>query len=195
MSKHTKTSQIKLGIIAEDKSDVKTLEKIIPKIKPSRSFSFKDMVTKGCAKIKIKGQAYSKTLKDRGCTHLIVVQDSDGKNADHLKRDLEKSIDTTHIKDRLILVTVQELEAWLLADTEAIHKCFSKAKGVSLKQFHSPETINNPKEKIEEYVYAKYKTRYLNTVHNAKIAENINIKNLASRCPAFLNLQSFINKA
>jgi hypothetical protein len=185
------TNRIRIGIIAEDTSDVAALEKIITKIRPSNKYFFRHVVGKGHANIIRSAKKFSKVLFDQGCTYLIVIRDSDGKSVLELKKDVKAAFVVSPISKQLIIVAVEEMEGWLLSDIAAIHSYFCNSKKVP-KEISSPETIKSPKEYLKRFVQKNYKKKYLNTKHNEKIAEKIEIKKLVDKCPSFLDLFNFI---
>jgi len=78
-----------------------------------------------------------------------------------------------------LLVIVQELEAWLLADEHAI----SSVTGTTRPATHRPEEANNPKERLIRMLSAS-KVAYTPEVAR-RIAEMANIDTIASRCSWF----------
>jgi hypothetical protein len=86
---------------------------------------------------------------------------------------------------------VREIEAWLLADRNAIAKTFGFKK--PLKKISNPESIMRPKEYLRDLITQKSNGRivYVNTIHNAKIMQNCEVNNL-ERCASFVPLEDFI---
>ncbi|MCP3675383.1 MAG: DUF4276 family protein [Gammaproteobacteria bacterium] len=183
--------QKKIGIISEDASDFDSLIKIIPKIR-KRNYVFRRALGKGCGRIKSKSSRFCKVLHDQGCTALIVIRDSDGETVSKLKKEVANAMNPNPISNHVIIIAVQELEAWLLADIEAVHKVFSNARKAP-KEISSPESISGPKEFLRKLVKQKYNKEYLNSVHNPKIASGINIEKLKAKCSTFKDLVNFVS--
>lgn len=181
----------KIGLIAEDKSDIETIKILIRKI-GKKPFSAPHFVGHGCGKIKSKSFEWARNLKQRGCDSLILVHDLDRNDADDLEAVLREELDPCPIANHLISIPVQELEAWLLADSAAIMAALN-LKALP-KRVANPEQIVDPKENLSQVVYLKSEKSkyYVNTIHNAKIASHCTLTELR-RCSSFVPFERFVS--
>lgn len=180
---------IKIGLIAEDRSDVQVIEEILKKFIDERNFSLKPFVGKGCGKLKNKCGAWFDTLIKKGCEHIFIFHDLDRNDELDLRKEIEGKIANEYFTNRLVVVPREELEAWLLADLAAVQKTFSIV--VALKPVSNVEIITSPKEYLARIVKKSSKKIYLNTVHNRRIAELTNIESL-EKCESFKPFSEYI---
>ena len=186
--------KIKVGIIAEDHSDIDTLKVLIRRLSDIR-FKIKGHATEGCAKLRRKCSAIVKNWYAQGITYFIICHDLDSDNQKELaklKKDLCKKVETIpNCKNVVcIVIPIQELEAWFLADISVLQKQF---KGIKLKEINHPERIRSPKEYIKKAsCKQKWKPLYSNTTHNKELAQDLDLKKVQARCPAFLPFHDFV---
>lgn len=180
---------MKIGIIAEEDNDVEVIIAITAKIVPKNSFTTKKFVGHGCGKLRRKCSAWAESLQASGCDLLVVVHDLDRHLEDDLRTSITKSIKTTRFRGSTILIPVEELEAWLLSDAEALRNQFEMAHTPKIPA--NPEKIKSPKEYLRDLVWKMTKKRYLNTIHNKKIAERVSLERL-KRCKSFSGYPEFI---
>lgn len=174
----------KIGVIAEDSSDIEVIKQILNKILPPQSFTVKKFVGNGCGKLRNKCSSWTKILFDSGCQHVFIFHDLDRYNLKKLRTELEVKVCPREYPNSLVVIPSEELEAWLLADVHAIKTVFKLTSDIKLP--NDVEKIPSPKEYIEKLVWKHGKKRYLNTVHNKKIAELIELtklENLSSYRP------------
>jgi hypothetical protein len=179
-----------LGIIAEDESDVSVINILIRKM-ARKPFGLKRQIGHGSGRIRGKCRAWANTLKHRGCNLLIIVHDLDARDLRQLYRTLTEALGVSPITEHAIIIPVREVEAWLLADHEAIRRTFRfRAR---LGPIANPETKPRPKEFLRDLIYQRSEGRiiYLNTVHNVRIAEQCTATNL-NRCESFRPLADFV---
>ncbi len=179
-----------IGIIAEEMSDVDVLDELISKIAKKR-YSIHQFVGHGCGKIIGKCHAWSANLRAQGCKLLILLHDLDQRNIAQLREALGTALSPSAIPTHVIVIPVRELEAWLLADHEAIAKAL-KLKH-RLNRVGMPELVNRPKEYLGDLVFRRSgkEIYYVNSVHNVQIAKAANVANLR-RCLSFVPLERFI---
>ena len=122
------TKAVRIGVIAEEKIDVDVLYELTCKIVRENSFSFASFVGHGCGKLRKKCKAWAQNLVDRGCSHVVVVHDLDTRNERRLRATLEREINEVRAELKVVLVPVEELEAWLLSDPEALKVVFNMKK-------------------------------------------------------------------
>ena len=91
-----------------------------------------------------------------------------------------------------MLIPVEETEAWLLADPDAIRAVFNMRGTPRIPK--RPETIKDPKEFLREIVSRNSKSHYINTIHNRRIAAEQRLESL-SRCPSFSRYPAFLSTA
>ncbi len=185
---------MKVGIIAEDSSDVETLMVLIRRI-IKKNIAHGRKYGGGCGTIIRKCLAWAENLKTEGCGALILISDADSlvNSKIRLKHlDFQSALRGTPIQKNIIVVPVEELEAWLLSDTEAIKKAMGLKASFRIKA--PPECIPSPKEYLEDLVskYSSGKKSYINTVHNQKIAEHTSITEILKKCSTFAPLHKFI---
>jgi Domain of unknown function (DUF4276) len=183
-----------VGIIAEDDSDFISARVLVKRIALNNNIKFHKFFGKGCGKIKKKCHAWSNELSKRGCKTLVLIHDSDSKRSDDLREMLRKALAPCPIKNHLICIPVQEFEAWLLSDPEAIKKGLNLRKKPIVKGL--PENINSPKEHLELLVdrASNGEKIYINTKHNIKIAELLSITKAMRLCPSFAPFYKFIHE-
>jgi Domain of unknown function (DUF4276) len=184
----------KIGIIAEDFSDVEVI-KILAKKLSSKTFSYAHFVGKGCGPLQRKTPAWCKAFHAKGCSQVILVHDRDRNDLQTLKARLEQLFLSAPQRRKFVAIPNEELEAWLLSDVSAIKTSLNLRK--TLKVIHHPESIPSPKEHIGKIVSASSAkaTRYVNTVHNKGIAENIDVSKIVSKCPSFREFREFFVEA
>ncbi len=95
------------------------------------------------------------------------------------------------IADHLVCVPVEELEAWLLADPEAIAKALGLEKPPKVPR--NTESIPSPKEFLERVVKKTSNGNkiYVHTRHNKKVAELLRLEQ-ARKCPSFVPFYNFV---
>lgn len=179
-----------IGVIAEDESDVDVIKVFIEKI-AGLDFYVERFLGRGCGRIKNKCRIWTQNLKEKGCSVVILVHDLDDNDHDHLQNDIYIRLSPILVKDYFICIPIREIEAWLLADEQAIRRAFHLTG--ELKRISNPESVVRPKEKLRDLINMKSegKTVYVNTVHNKKIAKEIDLINLR-RCSSFFSFENFI---
>lgn len=181
----------KIGIIAEDDSDVEVIAEILSKYMQKNHFCLKKFTGNGCGKLRNKCDSWATSLFKSGCDHVFVFHDLDRNNENKLRTLLEKKISPDKYPNSLIVIPIEELEAWLLSDVDAIKKVFSLPKAPST--IHECENVPSPKEHLEDIVWRIGKKRYVNTIHNKKISQHMSLDNLR-RCGSFTNFDDYVTK-
>ena len=182
---------IKIGIIAEEQNDIDVIYELTTKLINSNKFTFKKFVSHGCGKLRRKCSAWAQILKTSGCTFLIVVHDLDKNDEKKLRFTLERELTGVNFTNSIVLIPIEEMEAWLLSDPTAIKSVFNMKKLPKIPKH--PENINSPKEFLSQLVKSNSKTQYLNTVHNKRIAEAVSISQLGA-CPSFTCFPPFLEQ-
>ena len=110
----------------------------------------------------------------------IVVRDADHKNPEALISQMESKISgRIYPFPRKLLVAVEKLEAWLLADEVAL----STVTGRIQRRIIAPETITDPKTRLQT-ILSDARIPY--TPERARlIAAAASVDALAARCPSF----------
>lgn len=182
-----------IGLIVEEVNDFDTIKILIKKHVGTESLRFKKKVGGGCGKVKGKALSYAKELKSKGCNMVILVHDLDDRELKELREDLSFFVKKSPAEFNFICIPVQEIEAWLLSDEEAISEQFSLQK--KMRAIPNPENINSPKEHLGRMVYqnSNKTKRYIHTQHNAKIAELLRIEKVSNKCGSFKELLEFLD--
>ncbi len=164
---------MRIGVIAEGGSDVDVLYELSCKLMPENSFAFKKFVGQGCGKLRKKCTAWAQNLMSRGCSHLVVLHDLDENDEDELRKELSDRVSNVGFSGYVVLIPVREIEAWLLVDATALRTVFRLQRTPTVPR--RPETVSRPKEKLRDIVWGAGKKRYVNTIHNRKIAAQLRI--------------------
>ncbi len=180
-----------IGILAEDLSDVEVVEAILTKYSERNKFFIKKFVGNGCGKLKNKCSKWGQILLARGCQHVVLLHDLDRENKGKLRAVLEHRLSPVVLPCSVIVIPVEELEAWLLSDEDAIKAAFSLKS--TPKRYQNTEQVKSPKEELSRLVWSLGGKRYFNTVHNRRIAERVSLDNLR-RCPSFRILDEYIQR-
>jgi hypothetical protein len=179
---------VNIGIIAEDDSDVEVMKELtLTTLKPHH-VGFKKFVGDGCGKVRRKSKAWAQNLVQQGCQWIAVVHDLDTNDEAELRALLNAAIASAKARASVVLIPKREIEAWLLYDGNAIAAAFREVKRPKLPG--DPESIADPKKRLRDLVWAAYRKDYLNTVHNSKIAKNIDLS-LLQRCGSFVSYPAF----
>jgi hypothetical protein len=178
-----------IGVIAEDKSDIEVINEIFLKYSAANTFTIKKFVGNGCGKIKSKCRSWTETLFQKGCQHVFIFHDRDRSTEKQIRSLLESKVSPKEFTSSLIVIPIEEMEAWLLADMDAIRTTFD-IKG-KLKKIADCETVDDPKGHLGKLVYNANKKIYLNTAHNQKLAKNASLTNF-QRCASFKPLDSYL---
>lgn len=182
---------VKIGVIAEDNSDLDVIYELTCKIIKENQFSFARFVGHGSGRLRRKCRAWAQNLSDRGCTHIIVVHDLDRSVEHELRSLLQAQLENLHFETSIVLIPIEEVEAWLIADPMALKAVFNMNKAPKVPK--RPETIQSPKEYLARLVRKDSKAQYLNTVHNRRIASALALSSL-ERCPSFQPLPGFLER-
>jgi uncharacterized protein DUF4276 len=181
----------RLGIIAEDRSDVEVVAAIAVKVASGRPLVVRSFVGHGCGKLRCKSRQWATNLREQQCNMLVLVHDLDKAHLPSLQAQLAGALYPSPIAHHILVIPVHEIEAWLLSDGSAIKRALNIKS--PMPKVANPETIFNPKERLERLVYSvSHRTkRYLSTVHNRRIATELDL-NKVRRCRSFAPLEAFL---
>jgi hypothetical protein len=183
---------MRIGVIAEELNDVEVLYELTSKLIPESAFSFKQFLGHGCGKLRRKCSAWAETLLGRGCSFLVVIHDLDRCDEAELRASLDTQIKDSQFQLTVILIPIEEIEAWLLSDPNALQTVFKMRKAPKIPK--RPERISSPKEFLSDLVTQNSRAQYLNTIHNRRIASALRIESL-NCCPSFARYPKFIKEA
>lgn len=182
-----------VGIIAEDDSDVDAASVLIHRISERDSVGVRRFVGHGCGRIKRKCRSWAENLRAKGCRFLILIHDLDRNDLEVLRQQIEDAITPSPIMPHLVCIPVEEMEAWWLSDPEAIRSALNLRQSPQINGH--PERISSPKERLGSIVrqYSQKTKVYLNTKHNVKIAEYLDLTK-AKQCKSFVPFHDFVAK-
>lgn len=184
------------GIIAEDDSDIQCLKVLIKRIKQDSSLTIKGKGYKGCSHMLRKGFNQLKAYHKLGVTHFVICHDKDRATEQNRYNEVfDKVVKPSGIHKSnnkiCILIPTEEMEAWILADIEAVTKVIPLWK--PSEKFTSPESIESPKEKLTKLSRTESsKPLYNYVTHNQKVFEHIDLETVKNKCPSFAKLYEFV---
>jgi hypothetical protein len=169
------------------------IEILARRVTEPRKFAIRKRSGAGCSRIPRKAAQWMRDLADRGCDHIVIVNDLDRNQATNELNDHEALSKTLHgiqvppLVKRLVCIPVEEIEAWFWADDKVV-KHVGRGKGSA---HPSPHKLARPKETLAKLSRdAGRKPRY-STNDNPELAKMLNIDVCASRCSAFGDLVGF----
>jgi len=182
------------GVIGEDQSDVETLKVLIKRLANNEKLPVYTKGYAGCGEMLRKGAAQFKVFASKGAVRFVVCYDADRSKPAERELEARQKVWNRALADGIsgeccIVVPVQELEAWILADLSSVSKVISSW---TPKDVGSPELINNPKEHMERLSRSHQKPKYIHAVHNPRIAHHLNLEKVADKCSSFVPLVRFV---
>jgi hypothetical protein len=173
---------MKMGIIAEDDSDVVVIRAFTLSLLGHRRIGFKRFVGHGGGRVRRKCSAWAQNLVRQGCSWVVVLHDLDDREEAQFRAELERAIATVKAEAKVVLLPKREIEAWLLYDSAAIAAVFNSSKHPRLPG--NPEALPDPKDHLANIVWRYFQRDYINTSHNEAIATQVDT-NLLKRSHSF----------
>lgn len=180
---------IKIGVIAEDSSDVEVIKEFLAKYMQTHLFQVKPFVGKGCGKLRAKCSAWVDNLSKAGCQHIFIFHDLDRNKEVELRKQIADRLKACTFPNIAVIIPTEELEAWLLSDMAAIKSVFKVTGNLTIKA-HC-EQISSPKEYLGKLIRQTSQKPYLNTVHNQKIASKTSIASLMT-CESYKPFNEYV---
>lgn len=180
------------AILAEHDSDAEVLDCIVRKHFEGRRFSVKRKGYDGCPGLMRKGQRDIRAWIGQGISRFLICHDSDAHPPKSI-RELVKSkiVGTSVATGYCIVVPVQEIEAWLIADETAINEVIPSFR---FEGHPNPESIDSPKEwLIRKSRASNGKPLYSPTTFNAAVARRLTFDTVAKKCPSFREFLSCLD--
>lgn len=158
-----------LGVIAEDHSDVDVIDILTRKIAQT-PFAVRRAIAHGSGDMQKRALERARVLHHQGCTHLMLVRDSDDHSVADLSARLTKALEGAPIARRAVVIPVRAIEAWLLADHAAVNAALKLRPPI--KPQANPQGLLRPKEHLGALIDRRTARHiyYTNTVHNVRIA-------------------------
>lgn len=178
------------GIIVEGQYDSGVYEAIIRKVS-SPQIHIKPLPCGGKTNLmrEFPGllRAFEHEVEGNPVDMAIVIRDADGKDPREIERVMQQKIQGRQYPFRLdvrFFAVPQAMDAWLLADLDAINATVQRRGGKAVTKSHDkPEGLLNPKEWLRKLL-ADHNVSYTAAVC-AEIAQSINLQVVAERCPRF----------
>ena len=180
------------AVLAGDRTDAEALVELIKKISGQPNATVLRKGFKGCGNL--NGKAWSQIISfaKRGATWFIICHDSDGKPPGKVRENFYPGIGGKkkfkHV--HRIVVPVQELEAWIIADEVAINAAIP---WLEIEPVNQPEQLENPKEwLVRKSRVISSRRRYIPAFHNAQVAKHLDIDKVMKKCNSFRELVDFV---
>jgi len=182
------------AVLAEDESDVATLVVLIRRLAEDDRVPIRGRGFGGGGDL-LKYGARELGLYARFARRFVVCHDCD--TADYVERTrklIDKVIKPSGVDGQFCaLVPVRTIEAWIVADLEAVKKVLTGWGGA--KPVGNPEGVDNPKLLLDRLTRKDgVKPRYVNAIHNQRIAAHLDLQRIRASCPSFEPLHSLVTK-
>jgi hypothetical protein len=184
------------ALLAEDPSDAEALVALVRRIQDQGNPRILRKGFSGCGELCRKAASYVELFGRQGATHFLICHDADGPDPAPVRSKVQQALKpriTIPIKFHAIIVPVQELEAWFIADPAAIQAVIPSLRIPEVRQ---PETIPSPKEWLETRS-RKDRSRplYAHATFNPRVAAHLDIALVERKCPSFRELAEFVRES
>lgn len=184
------------AILAEDSSDAETLRVLVRRLAGNPKLPIKSKDFDGCSALLRKASRELELFHRLGCRRFVVCADSDSHDPGPRLKELEEAVHGCGVAPVCLVVPVQELEAWILADVQAVRKVITSWIDDKALDFPNPEGIKDPKEHLERTIRNKTaRPPYSHATHNPRVADHLNLEQLKRKCPSFRRLADFVTEA
>jgi hypothetical protein len=180
------------AILGEDISDANTLKVLVRKLAGNESLKVTPKGFGGSSKMLRKGARELRNLRRLKHTRFIICHDADGPDPRPKGRLVrEQIVKPSGVTEQYcIVIPVQELEAWILADIESATRVF---RSWVPKPIDNPEGIPKPKEHLERLSKgSKGRPLYSHATHNEQMAKYLDLDVVKGKCPSFRTLADFV---
>jgi hypothetical protein len=181
------------AVLGEAPSDAETVKVLIRRLAGNDRLTVKTKGYQGCGELKRKGAKQIALFAKLNCFKFVVCYDADGPDPTERRAEIEDRVTRPSglpASGCCIVIPVQELEAWILADISAVTKVFT---GWHPEPIKNPEGIASPKERLERLSRAGgSRPRYSHAVHNPAVAAHLDLQRVRKSCPSFLPLVQFV---
>jgi hypothetical protein len=181
------------GILGEEDHDAETVKVLVRRLSESPYLRCHSHGFVGCGGLLKDGSKFLRSFQRAGCQKFIVCHDADGPNpTPKYDQVMDRVIKPAEINSGYcIVIPVEEIEAWILADLPAVSKVLSSWTPDPIRQ--NPESIQNPRERLRRESRANNrKPIYDPGTHNARVAEHLDLHILRTRCPSFERMAKFV---
>jgi hypothetical protein len=183
----------KFAVLAEDTSDAEALTALVKRISGNERLSVSSKGFGRCGHLRSKAESHINNFARRGCTHFILCHDADEDDPKTVRRKVRAALsskliwsDDTHS----IIVPVQEIEAWMIADEAALVATIPK---LSISPVDHPESISRPKEwLVDKSRKGRSSPLYAPAIFNPQVAKVLDLDKDARKCPSFQELVTFV---
>jgi hypothetical protein len=181
------------AVLAEDRSDADSLAVLVKRISGIENDRVFKKGFSGCGELCRKAGSHIADFASQGATHFIICHDSDGNDPAAIRQKVNSAIagktDLKQFKHKIV-VPVQELEAWIIADETAIKKAIPT---LSIPAVGQPEAVNSPKEwLVRESRRERSRPLYDPATFNHRVAMHLDIATVERKCSSFRELTEFI---
>ncbi len=175
------------GLVVEGRYDQAVLKELIQKCAPDHV----EVIGRPCGdvgKLMRRFPGFLQEFRYRGDVNkALVVRDAGKKDPKKIKSRMEVMISNRNYPFPVkLLVIVQELEAWLLADESAISSVTQK----QVARIQNPENVTDPKERLKRLL-SEARISYTDEIAR-RIAANTKVDTVESRCPSFKKFQEAV---
>jgi hypothetical protein len=184
------------AVLAEDDSDVEVLTALIRLIAGRSNIRVKGKGFGGSGNL-LNGAARQTKAWGQEPSWFIICLDSDGKEPEAVRGSIRAALKAGQLDvkryDHAIVVPVQELEAWMIADEQAIATVIPS---LVIAEVRSPERLANPKEWLKNQSRGKgSRPKYASATFNVRVAPHLNVAKVQAKCPSFRELVDFVRGA
>lgn len=183
----------KFAVLAEDTSGAETLTALVKRISGNERLSVSSKGFGGCGHLRSKAESHINNFARRGCTHFIICHDADEDDPKSVRRKVRAALSSKLVwsdETHRIIVPVQEIEAWMIADEAALTAIIPTLK---ISPVGQPERISSPKEwLIKESRRGRSSPLYAPATFNPQVAKTLDVEKVARKCPSFQDLVSFV---
>jgi len=181
------------AVLAEDDSDAEVLYHIIKQYYNDERLTVKTKGYQGGPGLCKDGARDIDVWLNRGIKFFVVCHDADTKNPHEVREEVaRKVLKSANARScSCVIVPVQEIEAWLIADEQAINRAIPSFR---FKGHDHPESISSPKEwLVNESKKRSSKPLYAPTIFNPKVAKHLRHNVVARKCPSFKVFTDYLN--
>jgi hypothetical protein len=186
-------------VLGEDQSDVETLKVIIRSLRADGSLRVGGKGFGSGSDLMRRGYKFLQVASAIGWDRFIICHDADEDDPSAIRaRITDRVVKPSGIAAPVcIVVPVREIEAWILADLDAVSRAFPRWKPAwQPKPIPNPEGIRQPKEHLMRSSRdPNRRARYRHPADNPIVARHLDLAIVRKKCPSFVPLADFVAQA